>query len=550
MLKNEILNTRLAIQVMHELLSFGIEEFCVCPGARNAPLIAVLSANPEKFKSYYFFEERSAAFFALGRIRNTGKSVAVITTSGTAVGELLPATMEAQYAGLPLVLVTADRPRHYRGSGAPQTAEQVGLFGVYVSQTFDLEASEKLNLGEVSRSRPFHVNVCFDEPLLEKTDQPGPEGSPYFLQNLPAKKSLQGLSVQEDFSRETSLSSVRSFFHKAQKPVVVVGLLHPSEREVVARLLLQWNLPVYFEAISGLREDPRLQSIRLHISDQVLERALRAGHAVDSVIRIGGVPTLRLWRDLELKASSLEVLSLSSVPYSGLGRGSHFVHQSLELIAGWILEDSLCGKSFPSAPQWLALDRATVEQLRDLLEDEPRSEPGMIAALSKSISKGARIYLGNSLPIREWDLASTWENQEFEVWASRGLNGIDGQVSTFLGFAQAGMANWGVIGDLTALYDLPGPWILSQLQGVQANLVVVNNEGGKIFSRIFGPKEFQNQHQLRFKAWADLWGLKYEQWMEIPHVIPDAVENRLIEVLPSEEATSRFWRKYEALVCL
>src|SRR5262249_51804584 len=110
-------------------------------------------------------EERSAAFFALGRSKITHQPVAIITTSGTAAGELLPATMEAYYTGIPLVLLTADRPRSYRGTNAPQCAEQVGLFGQYAVFEQDLAENEECNLQGWKQNGAAHLNVCLDEPL-------------------------------------------------------------------------------------------------------------------------------------------------------------------------------------------------------------------------------------------------------------------------------------------------------------------------------------------------------------------------------------------------
>ena len=129
----------------------GVREFCVCAGSRNAPLLAVLGASDARLFS--FVDERSAAFFALGRIKLHGAPVAVVTTSGTAVAELLPAAIEAYYSGLPLVLITADRPARFRGTGAPQTIEQVGIFGVYAD----------VAIGSWSRVRPLHLNVELEE---------------------------------------------------------------------------------------------------------------------------------------------------------------------------------------------------------------------------------------------------------------------------------------------------------------------------------------------------------------------------------------------------
>ncbi len=115
---------QLVKQLLEEVIAQGVQELCLCPGARNAPLIYPL-VHSSQVRIYYWPEERSAAFFALGRIKATGCPVAVVTTSGTAAAELLPATMEAFYTGLPLILITADRPRRFRGTGAPQSAEQV-----------------------------------------------------------------------------------------------------------------------------------------------------------------------------------------------------------------------------------------------------------------------------------------------------------------------------------------------------------------------------------------------------------------------------------------
>lgn len=159
------MNRDLANQVLEEAKRVGVSELCICPGKRNAPFVDILSSN-ETIKQYYWYEERSAAFFALGRSRCLEQPVAVVTTSGTAAGELLPATMEAYYSGVPLLVITADRPRRFRGTGAPQVAEQVGLFGQYVHYSQDLAETERCCLVPWELTGPAHINVCFEEPLL------------------------------------------------------------------------------------------------------------------------------------------------------------------------------------------------------------------------------------------------------------------------------------------------------------------------------------------------------------------------------------------------
>jgi 2-succinyl-5-enolpyruvyl-6-hydroxy-3-cyclohexene-1-carboxylate synthase len=164
---SNLAEARRVIALAREL---GVRDFCVCGGSRNAPLIAVLGVgrlalgeegsppDAERLTPYAFVDERSAAFFALGRAKLTERPVAVITTSGTAAAELLPAAVEAHYSGVPLILITADRPARYRGTGAPQAIEQEGLFGVYASRDPD----------RWTRIGPLHINIEFDEPLIDE----------------------------------------------------------------------------------------------------------------------------------------------------------------------------------------------------------------------------------------------------------------------------------------------------------------------------------------------------------------------------------------------
>ena len=151
-------NIERARQLVEQVRGLGTNDFCTCAGSRNSPLLAVLGSPGDDVRVFSFVDERSAAFFALGRTKTHGNPAAVVTTSGTAVAELLPAVIEAHYSALPLVLITADRPARYRGSGAPQAIEQVGIFGSYAATSLD----------GWNRARPLHLNIEFDEPLIDE----------------------------------------------------------------------------------------------------------------------------------------------------------------------------------------------------------------------------------------------------------------------------------------------------------------------------------------------------------------------------------------------
>ncbi|HKO00663.1 MAG TPA: thiamine pyrophosphate-binding protein [Thermoanaerobaculia bacterium] len=463
----------------------GVADFCVCAGSRNSPLLAVVGA------AISFVDERSAAFFALGRAKRDRRPVAVITTSGTAVAELLPAAIEAYYSATPLIFITADRPARYRGTGAPQAIEQVGIFGVYA----------ETDAATWSRTRALHINVEFDEPLIDDDTEGGLPAGPLLVVPPPRTSGRAG--------------SPPSF----SKPLVIVGGLSPDKRERVRHFVNMLSAPVYAEPLSGLRES--LDGIRN-------ERMLARGD-FDGVIRIGNVPTLRFWRDLDERFRDLPVVHFSDLPFAGLPRGDVYPIDALPTNV----------EPRPRTDDFLARDQEMSSRVAALLDDERDSEPAMLRDLANRIPANARIYLGNSLPIREWDLVAPRDARGFELDANRGANGIDGQLSTFFGWCVPSASNWCIAGDLTTIYDLNAPWVVPQLDA-EFRIVIINNGGGRIFSRVpsLAPLArdvrehiIENTHSLRFESWAAMWG----------------ISDRVIELRPDSEATSRFWSKYDEL---
>ncbi len=490
-----------------------MEEFCVCPGKRNAPLIQALAQYPE-LEQHHWYEERSAAFFALGRARRTGRPVAVVTTSGTAAGELLPAAMEAHYSGAALLLITADRPRRFRGSGAPQSANQVGIYSNFTSFEQDLEEGEACGLQHWNKRDPAHLNICFEEPKST------------FDCRLPPLKRERGCYAAPLPVDLESLQEFHSFLESAKRPLVALGTLAEEARQPVLDFLLKLQAPVYCEAVSGLREREELGILRVRDTEGLWEQP------IDAILRIGGVPTFRGWRDLEDMQGKIAVCSVSEAPFSGLSWGS-----AIQTSLKDFFPKTAAGKTFKWSPCFA--------DPTELFAKYPKAEPSLIHELSKIIPKNSRVYLGNSLPIREWDLAAAG-NAASDVWASRGLNGIDGQLSTFFGLCDPEKENWAIVGDLTALYDLSAPWILSEMRDYRVKIVVVNNGGGMIFSRLKMGEKFLHRHSYDFSHFAKMWGLGYEAWMSVPKTI-DCQRQSLIELKPHEQETEKFWRSYRDL---
>ncbi|MEM0896363.1 MAG: 2-succinyl-5-enolpyruvyl-6-hydroxy-3-cyclohexene-1-carboxylic-acid synthase [Verrucomicrobiota bacterium] len=514
-------------EVLRECALSGVSEYVVCAGARNAAIVLPLLQQTQ-YPVYHHFEERSAGFFALGRVKQKREPVAVVTTSGTAAAELLPAIIEAHYEGVPVVAITADRPAAYRGTGAPQAIEQVGLFGDYVESCIDVREGVVPQVAETwSRRAPLHWNVCLEEPTEE-----------YLPVRWPGEASAKGGDrPRPDLFGNRVLSA---FCADDEGLLVLAGPLAAGDVEEVEAFLRKLGAPILAEAASNLRELASLSGLVLQGGEGALKR-LR----ISKVLRLGGVPSFRFWRDLEGR-TEIEVMSILSGGFPGLAR------ESVCLAHDWDDDPS------PSFPERKAEPFDNRDGgLTEILRKHRRSEPSMLRRLSEVIPRGASIFLGNSLAIREWNLAAAYEFRQFSYHANRGANGIDGIVSSFLGVAAGEAEAWLICGDLTALYDLAGLWIADQLPPGRRRIVVINNRGGRIFDRLpaftkaaAAEREFiGNDHVLDFTGWANMWGWKHFAVADSEGFV-DAVDDPhrhvLIEATPDPSQTEEFWKEWEA----
>lgn len=517
-------NAAVICALFTELDRLGVTEYCVAAGARNAPLLAALSQRQPAQKFLHFFDERSAAFFALGRVMAMRKPVAVLTTSGTAVAELLPAVIEAHYQGLSLVVVTADRPSHYRGSGAPQAIEQPGIFGKYVVREAEIEwqAGQEFQISNdlAIGGGPIHFNVCLEE---------GIEATTVDFPPAPMEKSF------EEPLHESHWHDWHEFWNGEGDIMVLAGGIHPDDVAAVRDFLLNLNAPVVMEATSNLTDDTALASLRLHNGEKALT-SLKATR----VLRLGSVPSWRWWRDLE-KRDEVRVLNVSRAPFRGLARsqGVSLVPWGMIQEAGVQVQDS--GVQIQG------------ETLKQLLETYPNAEPSWMQHLSRIIGAGATVFLGNSLPIREWNLTADAPKNATRFFANRGANGIDGLVSTWLGVSAQARESWLVVGDLSALYDLNAPWIVSQLADAKRRIVVINNGGGQIFSGVSWLKQVSdeiksamvNPHSMSFEPWARLWGMEYRLFTDWQALQDDDAQSAVWEVRPDVAETEAFWKAWQ-----
>ncbi len=558
------MNVGKSLEWIEVLYQQGVREFCLCPGGRNAPLVKALNLI-KNIQIYFFYDERAAGFFALGCSKRSGRPTAVVTTSGTAVANLLPATVEAYYSGIPLVLVTADRPKHYRSSGAPQSIEQIGLFSHYVGKTVDIEVESTTGIeingieneikNEIENSeafqlavdRPTHINLCFDEPLLSdwrQIEEKYKNGLEIFpeLRDLKKEKPVENTLFDSDATSGSestyyaenhneagtpplaSMDPLTALDIQNLRPLVMLGPgLLP---DFVKTILAGWKLPIYAEAGSSLRESASLSHLLLRGGPQAFQK-IEPFKKIDAVIRIGQIPTLRLWRDLEFNLKEWPVFNFSHLPFSGLSRlrNPPLPYSCLQKIVGhfgWRLGEveALVKESW-----------AHQEVLDKKFSDYPYSEEAWFRKLSEWIPEGSQVFLGNSLPIREWDIAATIVDRNLKIYCNRGANGIDGLISTALGLASQKQANFGIVGDLSCLYDMNAFQVLNQVKA-PFHLVVINNGGGKIFSSMFGDKNFENRHNHSFCSLAEMFDLEYHL---VDRELPTSMSpsSSLIEIVPN-----------------
>jgi 2-succinyl-5-enolpyruvyl-6-hydroxy-3-cyclohexene-1-carboxylate synthase len=312
---------------------------------------------------------------------------------------------------------------------------------------------------------------------------------------------------------------------QADRPLVLIGGLRAADRERVRSFALALNAPVYAEPLSGLREDAALADLTIH-NERMLALA-----GFSRVIRIGNVPTLRFWRDLDEKLRNLPLTSYSRLPFPGLSRGELLPLEELPAVVA------------PTArnEELFDEDRQYAARVATILDAEPSSELAMLRRFSSTIEHGSRVYLGNSLPIREWDMVAPRDDRGFTIEANRGANGIDGQLSTFFGQCDPERMNVAIVGDLTAIYDLNAPWAVPQLEaGTRFQIAIINNGGGRIFSRVaslrpldpeYRQRVIENSHSVRFDHWAAMW----------------SIEDRMVELQPDEAASQRVWQAYDEL---
>lgn len=469
----------------------GVAEWVCCPGELNAPLYRTLADCPVLHR-WSVADDRSAAFFALGRVQATGHPVIVVAGSGSSAAAMTPAVINAYYQRRPLVVLTMDSNNTCGGTGAPQSVEQEALFGMY-APTLELNlpcpVSDLPNLVEtLSEGFPLHLHIRLDADA----EPPCPDFSQTEVAEAPPAPRFRGSLVEV---------SQMLRFRAMEGLVLVIGALNPDEQEPVLWLAQTLRVPVLAEAASGLREE--LAAYLLHGGDDLLRQA-----PPRHVLRVGDVPTGAFWKALD-NLPQTEVYSLTRTGFSGLNRKSNVVEGELEQIMKALGDVPHVGDTERLLPR----SRRMANQMEELLLGYPESAEAMVRAFSRHACLANVICVGSSTTVRLWNRYAQYQVPTLYL---RDLHstGADGVLSAFLGNTADSSSGFCLIGDLTLLRDINAAAILPQLPPGKRVIAVLNNDGAAAAVHdTAGDPELERllvqPQPFRMQEIARLWGAEY-----------------------------------------
>lgn len=510
--------------VIEELIRCGAGYFCVSPGSRSAPL-AMAVANNRRATSLIHFDERGAAFHALGHARATRKPAVLICTSGTAVANYLPAVVEASCDLIPLILLTADRPPELHNVGANQTIEQTGIFGSFVRWSFNLPCPDRAIPAEMPLTTvdyavnqathipagPVHLNCVFREPL--EPVETGEDFRGYLSAIAGWQDSVEphtGYRRATSVVEPSSLAEIHRIIYRAKSGVIILGHT-PDSRDSEAALTLANTLrwPVFADITSGARLGHAGSNVvpffNLALTSDHIKQALRP----EVVLHIGGrVVSKRLMQWLE-ECPLRDYLHIIDHPcrIDPIHRVTCRIETAIEPFCRAVSD---CVKE-NSHRDYLSLWSRTSQAIERILQQEDADseqpvEAGVARVLSSEINPDSAFFLASSMPIRDMDIFAVPDGPRVPVAANRGASGIDGTVASAAGYAVgSGRPVTLLIGDLALLHDLNSLAMLRDCTQ-PVTVVVMHNDGGGIFDHLpisgFGEsfeKYFITPHGFRFE---------------------------------------------------
>lgn len=476
------------------LVHLGVKQAVISPGSRSTPLAMAFAAQPG-IEAIPVLDERSAAFFALGLAKQRGEPVALLCTSGTAAANYFPAVIEARESGVPLVVITADRPPEMRACASGQTIDQLKLFGGTVNFFHELAVPEL----DESRLRylrqtvahaveralqpnagPVHLNAPFRDPLAP-WDDGGPTAR--FARDIDWDLFFQHLVPTEGTSVSTTLPQFSTDVHG----VIVAGPVQPADpagyAALVGEIARKLGWPVLADALSPLRNHASVVSHLVTTYDAILRNGTASERLKPEVVLcIGNWPTSKVVRSwLETSAAPIWFVTRRIDNRDALHGRTRHLPVSLGALAA-----ELPVATYPNGYQqmWAGYERRTREAMDARLPQLDELFEGQVTAiLAAQLPVGTTLCVANSMPVRDVEYFWPANDRQVRPLSNRGANGIDGTLSTALGCAHSQSPTVLLTGDLALLHDTNG-WLLREKFSGSLTVVLINNNGGGIFEHL------------------------------------------------------------------
>jgi len=506
--------------LVDEWVRLGVAHAVVSPGSRSTPMAIALASN-SKIALHVFHDERSASFAALGIGMQSGIPAVLLCTSGTAAAQFFAAVIEANYSHVPLLVCTADRPPELQGVGAPQTINQTNLYGTFVRKFIDVGLADDAKSSKwrtiardafsatvgVNRG-PCHVNLPFREPLV------GIAGS------LPVADSHSPVRMSADVATASERKKL-SLALRAERGIIIAGNGIDQPRFIL-ELAAKLKWPVFADSRSNCRVAPESSHGATVVScaDVVLRHQPSAESLNPTVVlRVGDPPVSKVVNQwlATCGAEQIAVTQQPSLVDPDKVVTTHIVGSFIELF----MEMSR-GADSRSETDWIGAWKRCEINARTALDEELSkqtrlTEPLCAVTVSEAIAAGTNLVVSSSMPVRDLEWFAP-PRDGVRVFSNRGVNGIDGVVSTAVGVALSSKSPTALlIGDIAMLHDSNGLLNLIR-RDAQLKIIVIDNEGGGIFS--FLPQAqamegdqfeqlFGTPHSVDFAALAKTHGIAF-----------------------------------------
>lgn len=565
--------------LVDEFYQLGVRHAVFSPGSRSTTM-AMLFKEHEGFETYMNIDERSASFMALGIAKAHKEPTVLVCTSGSAVAHYLPAVLEAQYTGVPLIVLSADRPHTLLHVGAPQTVDQHKIFGTAVNYfeelavpqeshyyTYPRQVARKAYMKAMDTKKgPVHINVPLFEPLVPELSRNHFEaGRSSFKVVKPNYSSVFGCDNRNNL---THINNAIDIAHGNDGTKEINDLLERYERILILAGpqidIDEANTIRFFgEALQApILADP-LSNVRGCGTSKVVIStydALLAGQALwnelkpDCVIQFGQIVVSKRVQQMIASWTDVEYVEVNPTMDSmnPTGKTTMHVQASIDVFT------HLHGKNNSSDTYlniWRRLDQAGKKQLSTAIDEPHCFEGRTIRELQKQIPEDGQIFVANSMTIRDFDYFWFSGESKAVLYGNRGVNGIDGTISTALGLAANGKPTYLVTGDLSLFHDLNG---LAVAKTHNLNLIIIlhNNDGGGIFEYLpqKGTKHFDylfsTSQGLDYSGAAKLYGCGYTK-ISSPDELSSALAKigqesgvHIIEIPTNREYSRELHKKY------